>query len=296
MRSPIIWFGGKGHFASTVISLLPAHHTYVEVFAGGASVFFAKPPSPVEVLNDLDGALVEFYRVLRDRAMFEAFARRVSLTPYAKSEYLECRETWETQDNPVERAARWFVASRMAFAGKHISQKSGWSYSVTESSRGMAQTISRWLQTIDNLYEVHERLRQAQVECQDWRKILETYDRPDTCFYLDPPYVLSTRRAGKFSHELTDADHTELVARCLVLRGKVVLSGYMHPIYAPLEDAGWECRMFDVPCYAVGRMWESGMQSTGMTWAKNQRRIECIWRNPAASQSPTMDLFAGGEE
>ena len=288
MRSPLIWFGGKGHFAPTVVSLLPEHHVYVEVFAGGASVFFAKPPSPVEVLNDLDGVLVEFYRVLRDPALFDAFSRRVRLTPFARSEYLECIGTWRTLEDSVERVARWFIMKRMSFAGSGHS----WGFAVSRSSRGMVESVGKWLGGIDMLEDVHERLQHAQIDCQDWRKILATYDAPETCFYLDPPYVLSTRRSGNFAHELTDADHAELVARCLAVKGKVVLSGYTHPIYAPLEDAGWECRMFDIPCHAVGKTRASRLQGKGMTWAKDQRRIECIWRNPAASQSPMMDLFA----
>lgn len=96
MGSPITWFGGKGMMASKILPYFPEHHTYAEPFGGGASMLFAKPPSPVEVYNDMDSGLVNFFRVLRDPEAFERFHHLAALTPYSREEYCHCRSTWES--------------------------------------------------------------------------------------------------------------------------------------------------------------------------------------------------------
>lgn len=111
LRSPIVWFGGKGNMVAKLLPLIPPHRIYVEPFGGGASLLFAKKPSPVEVYNDLDSGLVNFFRVLRDPKKFERLHKLVSLTPYSREEYDFCRATWETCDDDVERAYRWYVVA-----------------------------------------------------------------------------------------------------------------------------------------------------------------------------------------
>jgi len=273
--APLRWFGGKYHLANKLLPLIPDHHTYVEVFGGGAMLLFAKAPSPVEVYNDIDGGLVNFFRVIRDEKKFKQFHRLVSLTPYSREEYYFCRDTWESIEDDVERAYRWYVVARMGFSGDF--SKGGWSFAVTASVNGMAQPCWRWLSGIDKLPEIHKRIIRVQIEHYDWRKILEIYDTEDTFFYCDPPYILSTRRSGGYRYEMTNDDHKELVAEALRLKGKVMLSGYDHPIYKPLEDAGWSKRQFDVACVAAGRTRATGLRGAGS--ASHQRRTECVWMN-----------------
>jgi len=267
MRSPIRWFGGKGPMARRIVSLFSPHHIYVEVFGGGASVLFAKEPSPVEIYNDLDSGLVSFFRVLRDPKQFEEFHRLVSLTPYARQEFLDCRKSWENQTNPVQRAYQWYVVARQSFSGYF---GGSWSHTKTISRRNMAQVVSGWLSAVDRLSEIAERLLCVQIEQNDWRIILKAYDRPDTLFYLDPPYIPETRRAGKYAHELTLEDHSELVEQILVLQGKVVISGYEHPIYEPLEVAGWERYDIKVSCFTTNAAISKRRSS----------RIETLWVKP----------------
>lgn len=150
-----------------LVPMIPPHHTYVEPFAGAASLFWAKPPSPVEVLNDLNSGLVNFYRVLRDPDQFPAFQKEVSLTPYSREEFSDARESWEQETDPVQKAARWFVLARQSFAGRL--EKGGWGLTITESNRGMSKEISSYLGVIDKLPEFHARLRMAQIEHQDFR-------------------------------------------------------------------------------------------------------------------------------
>lgn len=262
-----------------ILPLFPKHKVYVEVFGGGASLLFAKIPSPMEVYNDIDSGLVNFFRVLRNKDKFEEFHRLVSLMPYSREEYYSCRRTWAEQENEIERAAMWFVASRQSFSGEF---GGSWSHSVGHMGKGMSMAVSRYLSAIDLLPQAHERLMRVQIEHCDFRKILTKYDSPDTLFYLDPPYVHSTRRSGKYVHEMTDADHNELIQMCLQLTGQAILSGYDSSLYLPLEVARWKRHDVEVSCSAAGRTRGTGLQGEGSCQA-TQRRVESVWVSPLAT-------------
>ena len=276
MRSPIRWFGGKGNMVKKLVPLLPAHHTYVEAFVGGASLLFAKRPSPVEVYNDIDSGLVNFFRVLRDKWKFKRFYELVRLTPYAREEWDHCRATWEDCEDDVERAYRWYVAVRQSFSGYF---GESWSSVVTFSSRGMAGTCSRWLSAIEGLPQIHERLMRVQIEHADWRVVLERYDRPETLFYLDPPYMMETRSGGEYEHELSEADYRDLVERLLGIAGKAILSGYAQAVYEPLEAAGWGRKDWKTACHAAGKTRATGILGAGAA-LEMQSRIETVWISP----------------
>ena len=141
LRSPILWFGGKGNMVAKLLPLMPPCRRYVEPFGGGASVLMAREPVEVEVYNDLDEDLSSFFRVLADPARFGKFYRRVALLPYSRSIYNECRSTWEACEDPIERAARWFVVARQSFSGRFARSIST---AVTGSTRGMSGTTSNW--------------------------------------------------------------------------------------------------------------------------------------------------------
>lgn len=258
-----------------LLPLVPRHHTYIEPFGGGASLLFAKAPSAVEVYNDIDSGLVNFFRVLRDPEQFESFYRLAQLTPYAREEYDHCHATWNDCDDPVERAYRWFVVARMSFSGR---LGAGWGSAVTSSSRGMAATVSKWLSAINMLPQISERLLRVQIEHADWRTILDRYDTPDSFFYLDPPYVHETRSDTRYDHELSDHDHAGLVDAVLALRGKVMLSGYDHAVYAPLIGAGWTRIEWQTACSAAGRTRAAGLQGAGVA-LEHQSRTEIVWMN-----------------
>ncbi|HAH85961.1 MAG TPA: DNA methyltransferase, partial [Armatimonadetes bacterium] len=197
---------------------------------------FAKPPALKEVYNDLDDGAVGFFRVLKDESKFERLFTLARLTPYSREEYDLCRRTWEACTDDVERAYRWFVVARMSFSGRF---GCGWSSVISSSARGMASTSSSWLGALRTLPLAHKRLQNVAIEQQDFRQILAAYDSPQTFFYLDPPYVPDTRRAGEYRHELCGEDHAELVQMLLSAKGRCMLSGYAHPVYRPLELSGW---------------------------------------------------------
>ena len=180
--------------AGKLLNLVPEHQVYVEAFAGGASLLFAKQAASLEVLNDLDSGVVNFYRVLRDPEKFERFHQLVSLTPFSREEYCLFKATWRDCEDDVERAYRWFVIVRQCFGGMI-----GTGFGVSTKGRhgSMAAKVAGYLSAIDRLPEISQRLMRVQIENEDFRKILKRYDGPETLFYLDPPYVTDTRKTTK---------------------------------------------------------------------------------------------------
>ena len=126
-------------------------------------------------------------------------------------------------------------------------------------------------------------MQRVQIECCDWRDCLARFNGNGYLAYCDPPYVLGSRKAGGYEHELKDSDHEELIRTLLKYDGAVVLSGYDSPLYAPLAAAGWDLMKIAVCCSVAGRTRHSGLQGTGSVKAK-QMRTECIWRNPEAQK------------
>jgi len=252
------------------------HKRYVEPFGGGASILIAKPPVELEVYNDLDSGLVNFFKVLAGEEQFQRFYRRVALLPYSRELWKEYRDTWQDRGDPVEKAARWFVVARQSFAGDW---GGSWGSDVTCSARIMAGVCSKWLSTIQLLPQIHARLQRVQIEHADFRDILRRYDTPETLFYCDPPYVESTRKSHKYSIEMTNDDHRDFVQLLLNLQGHAVVSGYAHEIYQPLEDAGWKRIDFETACHAAGRTRAIGILGKGAA-KRTHPRVETLWCSP----------------
>jgi len=287
LRAPFPWVGSKYYLADKLLPLIPKHHTYVEVFGGAANLLLAKEPSPVEVYNDIDSGLVNFFRVIRDKDKFQRFYEQITLMPHSREEFLYCRDTWENEEDDVIRAVKWFVVARQSFSGKH---GAGWGYAVTESGKGMAKNVSSWFSGIELLPEVSERFLRVQIEHNDFRKILKAYDTEETFFYLDPPYVLETRRGGEvYPNEMTLSDHEELVNLLLHVKGKAMLSGYEHSVYKPLEQAGWTKKQMESRCWITGKT-----KGTKHIYNKENKhklkRTECVWLSPNCETIPKTQL------
>ena len=270
MTAPIPWYGGKSLLARRIAELLPPHRVYVEVFAGSAAVMFAKGPSHLEVWNDRDDGLVHFFRTLREQP--DALAEAVTLTPFSRSEFRTCYRTWRDAAG-VERARRWYVAVAQSFTAKAPGSGGGGGGSWRCEYAGASHLPAPrdFAASVDVLRRCAERFRAVQVEQLDWRDVLDRYDSPQACFYLDPPYVHATRSSSeRYAHELSDDDHAELVERVPRLEAAgVLVSGYDHPLYAPLAAHGFERHTFPAIIRAALR--------SGKTRAAS-RRTECVWR------------------
>jgi DNA adenine methylase len=234
LKSPIAWYGGKAYYAEWLIERFPDHRVYGEPFGGAANVLLRKPKSDVEVYNDIDGRVVNLFRVIRDPLQFEQLRQMLDLTPYARDEFADLLELPPTSD-PVEKARRFFAICRQARGGIGMSKLSRNAWATSKRTRReMAEPVSKYLSAIDGLFDVAARLRTVMIESRPAVEILSQYDGDDTFFYLDPPYMPETRHGNKaatYAHEMTPADHEALLDALLQIKGKAMLSGYAASLY-----------------------------------------------------------------
>lgn len=264
LKSPIAWYGGKAYYAEWLIERFPNHRVYVEPFGGAANVLLRKPPSEVEVYNDIDDRVVNLFRVIRDPEQFERLRLLLDLTPYARGEFAELLELPPT-DDPVEKARRFFAICRQARGGMGMSKlsKNCWAYS-RRTRRQMAEPVSKYLSAIDGLEDVAARLRTVMIESRPAIELISRYDGEDSFFYLDPPYMPETRHGNKaatYAHEMTVDDHAALLDALLQIKGKAMLSGYAAPLYDDKLKA-WRREELQTKAH----MANSGEERTEVIW------------------------------
>lgn len=278
MRAPFSWFGGKMALSKYILPYIPEHNTYVEVFGGSGAILFAKDKSPLEIYNDIDSGLVNFYRVLRDPVKSKELQELLELSPYSREEYYENKAGLDESDiSDVELARRWFSVIKQAF---NASMRAGWKRSTHAGPSGSNASTRPWVNTIAMFPEFHERFKEVQVEHSDFRDIFKNYDSENTLFYLDPPYVLDTRTAGKqYRFELVDQDHVDFIDTVLSARGKCLISGYNHHLYDRLLEHGWSKKEFKVKALADHSIAESRAARLDGTTYEKAERTECLWMN-----------------
>ena len=224
--------GGKWNIAEWVISYFPDHLCYVEPFGGAASVLLKKQPSELEIYNDMDQEVVNFFRVLRERP--DAFIRAVDLTPWSRYEH---KLTYEPTSDPLEQARRFYVKCYQG-RGRINDTPTGWRVQCREV--GYSTVTQTWARKPDQLRAIVDRLKMVQFEDRTALEVISQYDAPTTLFYVDPPYVMSERSGSVYNHEMTDDQHRELASALMRARGKVVISGYHSALYDELYQ-GWSC-------------------------------------------------------
>lgn len=280
-RPLLRWHGGKWRLAPWIISHFPDHRTYVEPFGGAGSVLLRKPRSYAEVYNDLDGDVVNLFRVLRGPRGAE-LREALDLTPFAREEFTLANEPTE---DPVERARRLCVRSYMGFGsdGHNSGLRSGFRTGFrSNSNRSHTTPAHDWANYPVALDAIVERLRGVVVENRHAIDVMRQHDTHDTLHYLDPPYLPETRstksrKGGQqfhaYAHEMSVADHIGLLEVACALKGMVVISGYHSDLY---DDAlaGW-CRT------------ERAALADGA-----RPRTEVLWFNATAKASqPAARLF-----
>lgn len=236
-RPVIRYFGGKFKIAPWVISHFPPHRVYVEPFGGAASVLLQKKRSYAEVYNDLFDDIVNLFRVLRNRDQAAELERQLRLTPYARTEF---ELSYQLSDDPVEQARRTIIRAQTSVGASSASRLARSGFRTKSFTRDNHPTRD-WVNYPDILPAVVARLQGVVIENKPALQVIQSYDKAETLYYVDPPYVRSTRKdaSKNYLHETTDQDHCDLAETLKSLQGMVILSGYDSPLYNDLY-AGWK--------------------------------------------------------
>jgi len=256
VKSPLAYAGGTHFLYSKVLRLIPEHEVYVEPFGGSAKILFAKKPAVSEVYNDINGDLVNFFRVLRDEEKCKKLYNLLLLTPYSREEFEDAKKMDEAIDD-VERARRFFVLSRQSYIGS----LKDWSTSNS--------VLSTYFTAISGLPIFHARLRNVKIEHGDFETVIRRYDSEKTFFFVDPPYVGTSESYTHLKFSLDD--HRRLVRVLKEIRGKAMLLGYDNEIYKDLEENGWAKLSFPITVNTLYKQNRAG--------GRNYMREECIWLN-----------------
>jgi len=212
MNSPLAYVGGKSKLSQTIINAIPEHITYCEVFCGAAWVFFRKEPSKYEVINDLDSDLIAFYRVLQNH--MEEFLKQFKWLLCSR----EVFDDWKDQQKAggltdIQRAARYYYLQRHSFGG-HVKDRT---FSVSVAGNPKINL----LRLEEEMSGAYLRLTQVVIENLKWQEMIKRYDRPETFFYLDPPYW----KAQYYKHNMTKLEDYHEMAEILgAVKGKFILS------------------------------------------------------------------------
>lgn len=231
MNTLLNYPGAKWGMAKEIVSIMPPHRSYLELFFGSGAVLFNKPKSAIETVNDIDGDIVNFFKVLRERP--DDLAEAIRLTPYARDVFDDAHENRGTDD--FDRAYRFAIRSKMGHGFKTY-QKTGWKMDV--AGREGAYAVSNWNRMPKDLLAAAQRMKGVQIENRPALDLIRRFNHDNVLIYADPPYLLNTRGGKQYRHEMTEQDHLELIDALKQHKGLVILSGYPSEMY-DRELLGW---------------------------------------------------------
>lgn len=253
MKCVLKYPGAKNRIAEWICNHIPEHKVYVEPYFGSGAVFFNKTPARIETINDLDGEVVNYFRVLREKP--EELAHMLMLTTYGREEYYNSC-IFNENDSDVERARKFAVRCWQGF-GSSNAYRNGF----RSSQRGTSpHTTKEWRGLPERLIQASERLRNAQIENLPALEILKRYDTKDVFAYIDPPYLQGTRKGYLYKHEMSNQEHIQLLETIKQHPGKIIISGYDNEIYNSILE-GWNKEQKETQA-------EAGI-----------KRVETIWMN-----------------
>lgn len=258
--NPILKYpGAKWRVGAWIISFFPLHEGYLEPYFGSGGVFFNKAPSRIETVNDLDGEVVNFFRMCREYP--DDLAELLSLTPWSREER---NAAYEPSEDDLERARRFCVRCWQTF-GAHPRKSNGWRHTTAKQRNGGPDNPKLWARLPECVWQAADRLREAQIECKPALDVIRGHNGPEVLIYADPPYLRHTRttHGDAYTHEMTEAEHEELLRALLDHKGTVLLSGYDNDLYNDMLQ-GWQKESFRT------------------TAERGAKRTEFLWINPAA--------------
>lgn len=230
MKAIFSLIGSKAFLVRKLISILPDHERYIEPFAGGARLFFAKEPSSIEILNDKNNCLVNLYRVIQNDEKRQRLIKLLNETPYSRSVFQRWKSEGIPQDD-IEKAGRYFFLCKASFAGDVL--KGGFACPSRSTTRNPAQTYQN---SIDALEHIAKRLKGVTIECLDYKDCISRYDSESSLTYVDCPYYGSEHYYSKDS--FSQEDHYRLAELLHGIKGKAMVSHYQNSLYDELYK-GW---------------------------------------------------------
>lgn len=291
-RPPLKWHGGKHYLAEQIIARMPRHLHYVEPFAGGLAVLLRRDPADSrlwlaprgpqsgvsEVVGDVNGPLINFWKVQANLELFDDFVRRVQATPVSRQLWEEASQHIYGQD-PVADAVAFFIHCRQSRSGMMTS----FSPITRNRTRGQRNAfVNEWLGAVEGLADVHARLQTVVIESRPAIELIQVEDTPGTLFYCDPPYLDKTRSCPDvYAHEMSETDHRQMLDVLQKVKGKVILSGYPSELYDS-SLTGWVRHVISIANHAAG--------------GKEKRRMEeVLWMNyDPATEAPLFQATGSG--
>lgn len=261
--------GSKWNIAGQIVNLIPEHHSYVEPYFGSGAVLFNNPASDIETINDLDSEVTNLFQCVQKDS--ERLARLVMTTPFSREEYEKQFEgKAETlYASSFQRAAGFLIRCWQGHGFRTNGYKVGWKNDVVGRERAYA--LWNWYRLPEWIIDIAERLRKVQIENRPAIEVIKRFDYPDVFMYLDPPYILGSRTGKQYMHEMTDADHEELLKTILLSKAKIMISGYETEMYNDyLKD--WRKETFS-SCAEHGKP-----------------RTEVVWMNYSDGQISLYDI------
>lgn len=222
MKSILKYPGSKWKISDWILCHFPKHKVYLEPFFGSGACFFNKQPVYIETVNDIDGDIVNLFRVCRESPA--DLARLISLTPFSREEFTNC---YERSDDPIEQARRTLVRYHQSF-GTTNSSPNSWRNVQTY---GGPRCATMWNDLPQIVNDVAARLKEAQIENTDAFKLIERYNHPQTLIYIDPPYLPELRKRYMYKHEMSVKDHIKLLETIKQSKSMIIISGYDNELY-----------------------------------------------------------------
>ncbi len=268
MKSLFNWVGGKSRSCSKICEIFPPHTVYVEPFFGAGSVFFCKPPVKVEVINDIDQDVYNFYKILRDPDKYSELLHKIEFTQYSRRLYKESYDILKTSESDIERAWAFYIRVTQGY-GARLQDNYTWCAGTTVSRPKVV------IEQKSRLQEAHHRLMGAYIEeSLDAIEVIMKWDSPDTLFYLDPPYVQSNRTQHRlYRNEIPNSYHQTLTEAIRDLKGYVFLHGYENDYYNSL---GWVKSERLLRSSLVGNSNRSSVKNTEILWINRKSAEEFL--------------------
>ena len=262
--------GSKFRLAKWIISHFPWHRVYVEPLGGAGNVLLQKPPAAVEIFNDLDGDIVNFFRVARNPSTNALLCDMLDMTPFARSEF---DEAFELSEDPVERARRLVVRTEMGMGSMYEHDRAGFRTDSNVTSKPKTAQ-AYWNSISDRMKPILKRFKGVLIENRPAIDVMRKHDGKDVLHYVDPPYLPSVRDQNRnsqrfYRYEMSCSEHEDMLKELLDLEGMVVISGYDNGLYNDLLQ-GWR---------------QESKEAMVSAFRGTKKQIECLWLNPACIEA-----------